>query len=124
MSLYQHVFRGAGTCGVLNQFVDEFETIDGKTIQSLPANERTEYEKNPLFKQRDPRLHATVMMPGDSTSFANYTYTPFDVNSSDYYTKTGAPASGYMLKKFASEQDRASGRGSLDFMLYRYAEVY
>ena len=28
-----------------------------------------------------------------------------------------------MLKKFASEQDRASGRGSLDFMLYRYAEV-
>ncbi len=114
---------GQGTCGVLKSFVDEFETIDGKTIQSLPANERTEYEKNPLFKQRDPRLHATVMMPGDNTSFANYTYTPFDVNSSDYYTKTGAPASGYMLKKFASEQDRASGRGSLDFMLYRYAEV-
>lgn len=59
---------GQGTCGVLKSFVDEFETIDGKTIQSLPANERTEYEKNPLFKQRDPRLHATVMMPGDSTS--------------------------------------------------------
>lgn len=114
---------GQGTCGVLKSFVDEFETIEGKTIQSLPANERTEYEKNPLYKERDPRLYTTVMMPGDNTSFANYTYTPFDVNSSDYYTKTGAPASGYMLKKFASEQDRASGRGSLDFMLYRYAEV-
>ena len=112
-----------GTCGVLKSFVDEFETIDGKTLQSLPANERTEYEKDPLYKERDPRLYTTVMMPGDNTSFKNYTYTPFDVNSSDYYTKTGAPASGYMLKKFASEQDRASGRGSLDFMLYRYAEV-
>ena len=114
---------GQGTCGVLKSFVDEFETIDGKTLQSLPANERTEYEKDPLYKERDPRLYTTVMMPGDNTSFKNYTYTPFDVNSSDYYTKTGAPASGYMLKKFASEQDRASGRGSLDFMLYRYAEV-
>ena len=114
---------GQGTCGVLKSFVDEFETIDGKTLQSLPANERTEYEKDPLYKERDPRLYTTVMMPGDNTSFKNYTYTPFDVNSSDYYTKTGAPSSGYMLKKFASEQDRASGRGSLDFMLYRYAEV-
>ena len=114
---------GQGTCGVLKSFVDEFETIDGKTLQSLPANERTEYEKDPLYKERDPRLYTTVMMPGDNTSFKNYTYTPFDVNSSDYYTKTGAPASGYMLKKFASEQDRASGRGRLDFMLYRYAEV-
>ncbi|MBC8616669.1 RagB/SusD family nutrient uptake outer membrane protein [Parabacteroides faecis] len=114
---------GQGTCAVLKSFVDEFETIDGKTIQSLTANERTEYEKDPLHKERDPRLYITVMVPGDNTSFKNYTYTPFDINSSDYYTKTGAPASGYMLKKFASEQDRASGRGSLDFMLYRYAEV-
>lgn len=29
----------------------------------------------------------------------------------------------YMLKKWLSEQDRASGRGSLDYVLYRYAEV-
>lgn len=114
---------GQGTCGVLRSFVDEFETVDGKTIQSLPAAERTEYEKNPLYKERDPRLEVSVMMPGDNKSFANYTYSPFDINSSDYYSNTGAPASGYMLKKFASENDRATTRGSLDYMLYRYAEV-
>lgn len=28
-----------------------------------------------------------------------------------------------MLKKYLDEQDRATGRGTLDFMIYRYAEV-
>ena len=37
--------------------------------------------------------------------------------------KQGAVRSGYMLKKWLSEQDRAFGRGSLDYVLYRYAEV-
>ncbi len=109
---------GQGCAAPLKSLLDTYETIEGKTIQSLPA-----YEKNPLYKPRDPRLTASFLLPGDDFSISNYTYTPFDPNSSDYVGKTGASRSGYMLKKFIDENDRSTGYGSLDFPLYRYAEV-
>lgn len=114
---------GQGTCAVLKSLVDEFETADGKTLSILPADLRSKLEKEPLSQDRDPRLFATVILPGDSTTLYDYTYTPFDESSSDYIGKTGASRSGYMLKKFLDERDRASHFGSLDYMLYRYAEV-
>ncbi len=115
---------GQGVAAVLKSLVDVYETIDGKTIQSLSETERTNYEQNPLYKPRDPRLAATVIMPGDNTSITNYTYRPFDSNSSDYVGKSGgASRSGYMMRKFIDEQDRATGYGSLDYSLFRYAEV-
>lgn len=107
----------------LKSLVDTYETIDGKPLASLSAEERLAFEKNPLYKERDPRLYATIMVPNDSTSISNYTYTPFDLNSSDYIGKTGASRSGYMMKKYLDESDRATHYGSLDFMIYRYAEV-
>lgn len=114
---------GQGVSAVLKSFVDSYETIDGKTIQSLPAAEKSNFEKNPLYKARDPRLYATVFLPGDNTTISKYTYDPFNENGSDYVGKTGASRSGYMLKKYIDEQDRATGRGTLDYPLYRYAEV-
>ena len=114
---------GQGVSAVLKSFVDAYETMDGKTIQSLPADEKLKYEKDPLYKPRDPRLYATVFLPGDNTTISNYTYEPFNEDGSDYVGKTGAVRSGYMMKKFIDEQDRATGNGSLDYPLYRYAEV-
>ena len=90
---------GQGVSAILKSFVDCYETIDGKTIQSLPADERNNFEKDPLHKPRDPRLYATVFLPGDNTTISNYTYEPFNENSSDYVGKTGAVRSGYMMKK-------------------------
>lgn len=114
---------GQGTAAVLRSLVDTYETIDGKTIQSLSQDEKVQYERNPLYKERDPRLYCSVVLPNDSTSISNYTYDPFDSSSGDYVGKTGASRSGYMLKKYLAENDRASGRGTLDFVIYRYAEV-
>ncbi len=123
-------FRGMGTplggqgCfAPLKSLMDTYETIDGKTIQSLPASEREQYEKNPVYKPRDPRLLATIILPGDNTTITNYTYNPFEENSSDYYGKTGASRSGYMMKKYIDMNDKSTGYGSLDFVFYRYAEV-
>lgn len=114
---------GQGTCAVLKSLVDEFETAEGKPLKALSATERANFEKYPLYKERDPRLFATVMLPGDDKTLYNYTYTPFDEASSDYFGKTGASRSGLMMKKFMDERDRASHSGSLDFVHYRYAEV-
>lgn len=117
------ILSGQGCFAPLKSLIDTYETIDGKTIQSLSAAERQAFEKDPLYKARDPRLAATIMMPGDNTSISNYTYTPFDASSSDYVGKTGASRSGYMLMKYIDENDRSTGYGSLDFVFYRYAEV-
>lgn len=117
------ILGGQGVSAPLKSLLDTYETIDGKTIQSLTAAEREQYEKDPLYKDRDPRLYATVLLPNDNTSISNYTFEPFNPNSSDYVGKSGASRSGYLVKKFIDEQDRASAGGSLDFMIYRYAEV-
>ncbi|GAB6009777.1 RagB/SusD family nutrient uptake outer membrane protein [Dysgonomonas reticulitermitis] len=115
---------GQGATNPIKSIVDEFETIDGQTIQSLSSAERQEYEKNPLYKPRDPRLYATILLPGDNTSISGYTYLPFNASSSDAVGKPGASRSGYGLKKFADEQDRAEPwAGRLDFVIIRYAEV-
>ena len=92
------VLGGQGVTAPLKSIVDTYETIDGKTIQSLPESERIKYEINPLYKPRDPRLYATIILPEDSTSIPQYTYHPFNPNGSDYVGKTGASRSGYMMK--------------------------
>lgn len=117
------ILGGQGVSAPLKSLLDTYETIDGKTIQSLSASEREQYEKDPLYKPRDPRLYATILLPNDNTSISNYTFEPFNPNSSDYVGKSGASRSGYLVKKYIDEQDRASAGGSLDFMIYRYAEV-
>lgn len=117
------VLGGQGVSAPLKSLVDIYEMADGNTIQNLSAEEKVKFEHNPLYKNRDPRLHVTIMMPEDSTSITNYAYHPFDPNGSDFVGKTGASRSGYLLMKYLDEQDRATGWGSLDFMIYRYAEV-
>lgn len=116
---------GQGCTSPLKSLVDAYETIDGKTIQSLSPAERLAYEKDPMHGARDPRMKATIIFPGDNTSIHNYTYTPFDPNSSDYIGAPGTSRTGFLIKKFIDENDRAVGwgGGSLDFVIYRYAEV-
>ena len=115
---------GQGAASVLKSLVDEYETIDGVPLADLPADERTNYEHSPLYKPRDPRLYATIVVPGDNTSFQDYSYNPFGEGVVEYPGAIGYSRTGYWAKKFLDEQDRPNGSGgSLYFPLYRYAEV-
>lgn len=115
---------GGGATHVLKSIVDEYETADGIALCDLPANERLKYEQEPFYQARDPRLFATIVVPGDKTSFSNYVYEPFKEGSPDHIGKSGASRTGYWLKKFLDEQDRSKpANGTLIFPLYRYAEV-
>ena len=110
-------FGGQGVMNVLKSFIDTYETIDGQTIQSLSTSEREAYE-------RDPRLNVSVFVPGDNTGLSNYTFSPFNPDCGDYIGRNDGIRSGYMVKKFMTEDDRGNnGQGSLDFVIYRYAEV-
>ena len=94
---------GQGCAAPLKTLIDTYETIDGKTIQSLSADERQKFEKDPLYKERDPRFKATIMLPGDNSTISNYTYSPFDPGSGDYFGQVGASPSGYLMKKYIKE---------------------
>ena len=117
-------FGGQGVMNVLKSFIDTYETIDGQTIQSLSTSEREAYEKDPYHGARDPRLNVSVFVPGDNTGLSNYTFSPFNPDCGDYIGRNDGIRSGYMVKKFMTEDDRGNnGQGSLDFVIYRYAEV-
>lgn len=117
-------FGGQGVMNVLKSFIDTYETIDGQTIQSLSTSEREAYEKVPYHGARDPRLNVSVFVPGDNTGLSNYTFSPFNPDCGDYIGRNDGIRSGYMVKKFMTEDDRGNnGQGSLDFVIYRYAEV-
>lgn len=116
---------GQGCFAPSKSLVDTYETVGGQTLGSLPAEQRERYQKS-VFEtrlERDPRLYTTIYTPGDNTTLSNYTYNPFNPSGSDYVGKTGASRSGYMVKKFIDSGDRATTRGTLDFVIYRYAEV-
>ena len=120
---------GQGAHNPLQSLVDAFETIDGKTLAELSAEQRTALQHEPLSQPRDPRLYASVMMNGDKRFFnlisETYTYSPFNPASSDAIGG-GAAASrtGYFLAKFLDPRDYNNPwGGSLDFVHYRYAEV-
>lgn len=113
---------GQGASGVLKSLVDEFETAEGVALKDLPADERTKYEHDPLYKPRDPRLYATVIVPNDNTSISGFDYKPFE--GADNVGTVGAVKTGYIVKKFLDEQDRSNpSGGSLNYPYYRYAEV-
>ena len=117
-------FGGQGVMSVLKSFVDTYETADGRTIQSLSVSEREAYEKDPYHGARDPRMNVSIFTPGDNTGFSNYTFNPFNPDCGDYIGRNDGIRSGYMMKKFMTEDDRGNnGNGSLDFVIYRYAEV-
>lgn len=102
-------------------FINAFETKQGKTLQELGTDSVEIYSQDPLFNNnRDPRLYATIVMPYDNTTFEQYTYDPWG-EGPEAIGKPNASRSGFMLKKFYDPQDRTSP--SNDYMIIRYTEI-
>jgi hypothetical protein len=108
------------------QVVDNFETKQGKTPAELGADSVAVYRKDPNYKNnRDPRLAASILYPGQSFLDANYILAPFD-NSTNNTDKIGvqkSTATGYWIRKYLDPRDRQGRSGSLDFMYIRYSEI-
>ena len=117
--------------GVLRQLVDAFECTNGLTIDD-PTN--TLYDPNKPFENRDPRLHASIQLPGT-------TYGIQDNNGNFTYIRgvwpqwlTGDPndfpwSRPYHMKKYLNpltDDPRADGLTTPDgtnFVVVRYADV-
>lgn len=104
--------------------VDAFGMADGKTIEE--AELAGEYDPANPFVDRDPRLRASVVYPGQV--FAGKIYKSIESNSPDYFNNANnATRSGYNFKKYTTFMDLNPGSSywnmGNDVFLFRYAEV-
>lgn len=122
-----NVQGGQATLSITSSLVDAYETLDGLTLNELSETEREVYIKDPNYNNnRDPRLAATVLLPG-ATLIPGVEYHPFDTRTGNT-TRLGynsANVSGYLVKKYLTEQDRTAqyGGGNLNFIAIRYTEM-
>lgn len=105
-----------------NTVVNNYETKQGKTLSELGRDSTLIYQKNPNHNNnRDPRLSASLFVPNEKFQ-GQYTLDPF-YNPSDKIGETKSTATGYWIKKYIDPRDRQAKKGSLDFMIIRYAEI-
>lgn len=97
--------------------VDAYETISGKTIDDPTSG----YDPENPWKDRDPRLKATILVPGES--YEGIIFNPLENVSEDYWASYNY--TGYCIKKytaFLSDFNDIWNSG-LNIPLIRYAEV-
>ncbi len=106
-----------------NTPVNNFETKQGKTIFELGPDSLEIYKRHPNYNNnRDPRLTASILLPGEV--FGGQTLKPFDsdVLNPDRIGADGSTLTGYWIKKYLDVKDR-QGTRNLEYILLRYAEV-
>lgn len=135
--LYGNPFVANGALGGWSSIVptvdlmDEFECIDGKTIE-----ESTLYDPEHPFLNRDPRLRASIVYPGQVyTGYTDsqrgcYNSLPETIdgnNNQDYWNNAGnASKSGLQLGKYFLANNVTSdglSHMTVHFKVMRYAEV-
>lgn len=103
-----------------NELVEQFECIDGMTIDESPL-----YDPDKPYDNRDPRLKKTFFIDG-VTVFKGKMYVSHPDSSASKYPDqlTRRPWSGYALLKFCDEGYSGEVRVyGADFPMIRYAEV-
>lgn len=118
--------NAAGTSNVnpTAAIINDYETKQGKTIWELGIDSVAIYKQYPNYNDnRDPRLSASVVYPG----VVFYSLVdPFD-DAPTNLCRIGAINSsrtGYWVRKYTDLRDRANpSRGTLPYMIFRYADV-
>lgn len=109
----------------LQSLVDAYEMANGKPITD-PASG---FNAADPYANRDPRLAASIMYPGEAFTQVNGTlthYDPFSTTSSDYYaSRNNTSLSAYLVKKYTSNLTDFTQlfNTGLNMPIIRYAEV-
>lgn len=111
--------------------VDSYQMTDGLPIDKSPL-----FNPQKPFLNRDPRLAATIVLPGsvlfgyqfethpDSLKVWNYNTSPATRIANDDATNAFATYTGYLYKKYCDIADKADDENSdMNLTLIRYAEV-
>lgn len=99
---------------------DAYECIDGKTIE-----ESTIYNPKDPYKNRDPRLTATLIYPG--CLYEGSYFNPIDAKdpTGDYYAPYGRSKTGYNPRKYIDNLGDYNDmwNTAMNAIVMRYAEV-
>jgi hypothetical protein len=110
---------GWGSVSPTQSLVDAYEMINGKTIKEAGSG----YNENDPFANRDPRLGASIVYPGQF--YQGGYYNSIEPASGDYFTGGNNSKSGYLYKKFTSNLSDYINmwNNGLNMISIRYAEV-
>ncbi len=100
--------------------VDAYECIDGKTIEESPS-----YNPKDPYKDRDPRLAASLIYPG--CLYEGSYFNPIDIKdpTGDYYAPYGRSKTGYHPRKYIDNLGDYADMWNtgMNAIVMRYAEV-
>lgn len=114
---FDQVFGGYSVVNYFQSTVDAFLMTDGKSIEESPL-----YDSLNPFKNRDPRLYMSILLPS-YTIWEGKRYNPHP-DSTTQGVKAGPGRTGYGCKKFTTENYKGDGFSSgADMIFVRYPEV-
>ncbi|MDG5800248.1 RagB/SusD family nutrient uptake outer membrane protein [Marinilabiliaceae bacterium ANBcel2] len=104
--------------------VDSYRMADGRTIEEAKAD--GDYDPQNPYVNRDPRLRATVIYPGQM--WQGEPFRSVESGDANYYqTADNATKSGYNFRKYINFLDESTDEQywntGLDIYIFRYAEV-
>ncbi len=111
-----------GWCSIAptQSLVDAYECMDGKTI-----TESDVYDPKEPYLNRDPRLGASILAPGNL--YAGKRYDPIDIAdpNSDYYAQYGRAKTGYLVRKYVDDLSdyKDMWDTGVNGIVIRYAEI-
>ena len=111
---------GYSNLAPLKSLVDSYIMLNGKAIDEAGSG----YEASNPWKDRDPRLAATVMYPGNYYTMADGTLVEPDWNGRDAFNSTSdVTPTGYYIRKWWDNTYRLTLQSGLNAILIRYADV-
>jgi len=110
---------GWGSIGPTQALVDDYEMANGLTRDEANSG----YDESNPYKNRDPRLTASIVCPGER--YEGKFYNSIDPASSDYYLGDNNSKTGYLVKKFTSNLSDFTElqNNGLNMIVIRYAEI-
>lgn len=128
---YSRLTQGFSNKIPVQSLIDSYECTDGLSIDKSPL-----FDPNAPFKNRDPRLTQTAVLPQTLSLGVIFETHPDSLMTWDYReavpkrianidaTNAYATFSGYLWRKYADEKDFSDRSNSeLNAILFRYAEV-
>ncbi|WP_353329664.1 RagB/SusD family nutrient uptake outer membrane protein [Bacteroides sedimenti] len=106
---------GWSSVAPVQSLVDAYECTDGKRISESPL-----YNPEQPYQNRDPRLKASIICPGDTWQGV---YDPYSKNSSDNYKLNNASPTCYQIRKYMNPSESTNDGSGANVMCIRFAEV-
>lgn len=111
---------GYSNIAPLKSLVDSYIMLNGKAI----GEDGSGYDENNPWNDRDPRLAATVMYPGNSYPMADGSFTQPDWTGRDRFRATSdVTPTGYYVRKWWDKNYRQTLQSGLNAIIIRYADV-